>query len=384
MKIILSGVETNNKGAELMLYAILQEIERRFPKAIVYIPCTCVRQGLGYVKTSLDFRYTSSPLLEKFIRKFRIKGIFRKLHFSQEVFSRLDIVKGAEWFIDGSGFVFGDQWELTDEFLNMWRGKLKPLKDRGCKIVFLPQALGPAEKPVSKKAFAMLNEYASVIMPREQVSYNYVKESGVVDMSKVRMFTDFTSLVEGTFPKGYEHLKNGICVIPNMQIIRNQAITYKDYISQLTAIIEKARKSGHPVYLLNHEGIKDEELCYRCKESLGGGIDVVTGINALEVKGLIASAYAVITSRFHGLASALNSCVPSLATSWSHKYEELFCNYDITDSVLPLDNLDKTLEKVDSMLEMYNNVKIRAKLNVSVPQIKAQTREMWKNVWNLT
>ena len=367
-----------------MLYAILQEIERKFPKAIVYIPCTCVRQGLGYVKTSIDFRYTSSPLLIKIILKSHLRGLFRKLHLSQDVFSRLDIVRGAEWFINGSGFVFGDQWNLTDEIINIWRGRLKPLKDRGCKVVFLPQALGPAEKHGSKKAFAMLSEYASIIMPREQVSYNYVKESGVVDMSKVRMFTDFTSLVEGTFPKGYERQKDGICVIPNMKMISQGKIAYEDYISLLTAIIEKARKSGHPVYLLNHEGIKDEELCYRCKESLGGNIDVVTGINALEVKGLIASAYAVITSRFHGLASALNSGVPSLATSWSHKYEELFRDYGITDSVLPLDNLDKAMEKVDCLLDKHNNAEIRVKLNGYVSQIKAQTREMWKVVWNLT
>lgn len=384
MKIVLSGVETNNKGAELMLYAILQEIERNFPKAKVYIPPISVSQGLNYVKTSLDFRYTSNPLLDKFIRKFRIKDIFCKHHLLQKFFYRLDIVKGAEWFIDGSGFAFGDQWELTDEVINMWRGRLHPLKDNGCKVVFLPQALGPAERSGSKKSFAMLSEYASIIMPREQVSYNYVKDSGVVDMSKVRMFTDFTSLVEGSFPKGYEHLRNGICIIPNMKMISHGKLSYGDYISLLTAIIEKTRKSGHPVYLLNHEGIKDEELCYRCKESLDGNIVVVTGINALEVKGLIASAYAVITSRFHGLVSALNSCVPSLATSWSHKYEELFRDYGISDSVLPLGNLDKALEKVDSLLDMHNNVEIRAKLNVSVPQIKAQTREMWKVVWSLT
>ena len=37
MKYVLNGVETNNKGAEIMLYAILQEIERRDKDAVVYL-----------------------------------------------------------------------------------------------------------------------------------------------------------------------------------------------------------------------------------------------------------------------------------------------------------------------------------------------------------
>ena len=36
MRYILNGVETNNKGAEIMLYAILQEIERRDKDAVVF------------------------------------------------------------------------------------------------------------------------------------------------------------------------------------------------------------------------------------------------------------------------------------------------------------------------------------------------------------
>lgn len=39
MKVVLSGVETNNKGAELMLYAILQEIERRSPGSTIIDTC---------------------------------------------------------------------------------------------------------------------------------------------------------------------------------------------------------------------------------------------------------------------------------------------------------------------------------------------------------
>ena len=71
MKIVLSGVQTINKGAELMLYAILQEIERKWPDAEVFIPPMRIRQGLDYVQTSLDLKYTSAPLISIIFNKFK-------------------------------------------------------------------------------------------------------------------------------------------------------------------------------------------------------------------------------------------------------------------------------------------------------------------------
>ena len=202
-------------------------------------------------------------------------------------------------------------------------------------------------------------------------------------MDRVRLFTDFTSLVEGVFPQKYNHLRNGICIIPNMKMIDKGSISYDDYIHLLTTFIEEGKKSGHVVYLLNHEGLRDELLANRCRESIGGGIEVVTGLNALEVKGLIASAYLVITSRFHGVASALNSCVPCLATSWSHKYQELYNDYNMHDCVLPLDNDIKAIEQIRQYLNTDKNLKIRNILNEQVPHIKDETREMWKTVWSI-
>jgi colanic acid/amylovoran biosynthesis protein len=265
----------------------------------------------------------------------------------------------------------------------MWQDMLRPLHKRGCKIVFLPQAFGPVEKPNTKKILELLNGNADLIMPRERISLSYLQKSSVIDMNKVKMFTDFTSLVEGAFPEGYEHLRNGICIIPNLRMIDKGIISYDAYIRLLTDIVSEGKKSGHPVYLLNHEGLKDEKLCFECQKSFGDDIEVVTNLNALEVKGLIASAYLVITSRFHGLASALNSCVPSLATSWSHKYEELCKDYKLKDCVLPLNDLSKSLEKVALMLEDSKNNEIRNHLSLQVPKIKSQTIEMWNSIWSL-
>ena len=65
MRIVLSGIETNNKGAELMLYAILQEIERKYPNAEVFVVSLdlpfaqgrfCSIEGIQNVVALSDFK----------------------------------------------------------------------------------------------------------------------------------------------------------------------------------------------------------------------------------------------------------------------------------------------------------------------------------------
>ena len=380
MKIVLTGVETNNKGAELMLYAILQEIERKWPDSEVYLSFSQIKQGLKYVKTNLKLRLTPFSCI---VQKLYLEGIFWKLHLPQEVFAKTYVVKDADILLDGSGFAFGDQWNYMDCHIKHWETKLKPLYEKGCRIIFLPQAFGPVEKPNTRKILAVLNNYADLVMPREQMSYDYIKGSGVVDMKKVKIYKDFTSLVEGVFPPQYAHLRNGICIIPNMQMIRMNKISHDDYLNLLAKIILEGQNSGHPVYLLNHEGKNDEELCKACQQHLNGNISVVTELNALEVKGLIASSYLVITSRFHGLVSSLNSGVPGLATSWNHKYEELFDDYGLDGYILPLDDIDKSVSMVQKLLCKDENERIRKHLNEYIPRIKEQTKEMWRCVWDV-
>ena len=230
MKIILSGVNTNNKGAELMLYAILQEIERKFPNAKVYIPYSRVKKRIDYIRTCVDFRYTP---FSKFAYRVHLYGFFKKLHVPLTYYWRNEILRDADWFIDGSGFSFSDQWNINNERVRMWKYKLGALYYRGCKIVFLPQAFGPVKLPNTKKALSVLNDYASAILPREKVSYDYLFHSGVVDMKKVKIYSDFTSLVEGVFPSKHEAVRNGICIIPNMRMIDKGAISFNNYISLL-------------------------------------------------------------------------------------------------------------------------------------------------------
>ena len=379
MNIVLSGVETTNKGAELMLYAILQEIERRFPHATVFLSKDRICQGTEYIQTKLDFRELPYAKLENTLH---LNALIWRFHLPYRLMPHMMAINKIDYFIDGSGFKYSDQFNFTRSAVTSLGMQLLAYRKKKAKIVFLPQAFGPFEKKETKNAISVLNTYASVLMPRETVSYRYIEQSGVVDMDKVRIFPDFTSLVKGEFPERYSHLKNSVCIIPNQQMFSKGVTSKNKYLELLSRIIEHVKKAGHNIFLLNHEGIRDEKLCMELKAKLSHPIEVITGLNALEVKGLIASSYLVISSRFHGVASALNSCVPSLATSWSHKYEELFKDYNLDGCILSLDDTERTLKTVDDFLQEAKNKEIRDALSLQIPRIEEATREMWNVVWN--
>lgn len=183
-------------------------------------------------------------------------------------------------------------------------------------------------------------------------------------------------------PEKYANLKGGICIIPNKQMVRMGVLSEDDYISFLVRVIDEAKKTERKVYLLNHEGIEDEQLAISCQKKIGFNIEVVSGINALETKGIISTAYLVITSRFHGVASALNSCVPCLATSWSHKYACLFADYGQNDCVLSLKDNEKDLAKIKQFLSPEENRRIREKLATHLPKIQESAKTMWSEIWN--
>lgn len=380
MKIILTGVETNNKGAELMLYAILQEIERKWKNAIIYISKKQVFCDLDNIRTKLDLRFIPCEQIENMTH---MNGLYRSLHLPFSFLPHVLKMGHIDYLIDGSGFAFSDQFNFFHQDAMDLNRRLASYKQKGTKIIYLPQAFGPFDKPGTKEVLSVLGRHAEVLMPREKVSLQYISKSGLIDMGKVKMYTDFTSLIEGEFPSQYAHLKDGICIIPNHQMINKGIISFDNYMHFLNCVINKGKDSGHPTYLLNHGGKMDENLCVELGRKFNGEIEIVSGLDALKVKGLISTAYLVISSRYHGVASSLNSCVPCLATSWSHKYKELFNDYGMADCIMPVDDEEKALAMIDAFLNKSKNEEVRQNLSLQVPRIKNEVRQMWNTVWEI-
>lgn len=374
MNIVLSGVGVANKGAELMTYAVLQEIEKKYPQATVYVSTYVLDPyGINYIDTSLKLKFVPYHSLIRLCNKL-------KLYFFKDIFSACSVPK-ADFFIDFSGFLFSDQFNLTSKQVDKWCRTLKNYHDQGTRICFLSQAFGPITKENTKRVIKCISEYADLVVAREKVSYTFLKEFGFPS-EKLYLYTDFTSTVQPVLAQQYSHLRDGICIIPNERMVSMGIISIDEYIKFLNCVSKKAQSFGKTVFFLNHGGVQDYELAKRCSQSLETQVEVIQNINALEVKGVLSSSYLCISSRFHGVASSLNCNVPCLATSWSHKYKELFSDYNINGCILNLNDLDSVIDKLEEYLDPSNNENTRKILSEVHPKIKKQADQMWTLVWN--
>ena len=137
MKIEIKGVQFVNKGAELMLSAILARIEQYWPDADIVLkggPLSSYKQRallgayqkLSLRKNRLDLNGLFYCMPKSFHRYLKTWGILTE--------ADIDIV------LDASGFAYGDQWGWLQ--IRHLGAELSRSAKHGKQYVFLPQAFG--------------------------------------------------------------------------------------------------------------------------------------------------------------------------------------------------------------------------------------------------
>ena len=381
LRILVNGTNTVNKGAELMFYAILRNIEKTNPEAeIIYndLAYKGDNKEISYFDSNLKIvkpPFRTQPII-KFFKRFHVYGILSRLKIDLD--NLITAYSNPDLFLDASGYFVSDKWNFTKKRVQNYEFFLKRLKANGTKIVFLPQAFGPLDKDNTKLLMNTIKKYADIIFARDQTSYNYITSMGIKS-DKLKLYPDFTVIVDGKPNPKYQNLKDYVCIIPNERMIDKGGASENDYMNLLYSLILQCKAAKKNVYILNHEGKQDEILCRKLATKYN--IPVVTGLNALEVKGFISKAYIVISSRFHGAVSSLNSCVPCLSTSWSHKYEELYKGYGQDNAILNPKDIEGCIHKLNYLLDSENNQQIRKVLKNQKEKHIQLTNEMWNLVW---
>jgi colanic acid/amylovoran biosynthesis protein len=152
------------------------------------------------------------------------------------------------------------------------------------------------------------------------------------------------------------------------------------YLNFLTEAIEVVECLGLNPVLLNHEGEKDHGICLELLARLENKPIFLSDLSALETKRVIGLSVFCLSSRFHGCISSLSQGVPALATSWSHKYEELYRDYQCPDYLMDVSGSAAVLkDKMEQIVADRTAISLR--LLKQAEAQKTTIREMWTEVF---
>lgn len=366
-----------NKGAELMLYAILEKIKGEFPQA----------------------KFCMTPILDSQPYEKRAQlGLYQKIHFWKKGFhlgelinvlpngikERFGIVssKDVDVVLDAAGFTYSDQWgqkscEELASSCRLW-------KKNDTKVILLPQAFGPFKSHYNQRDMKTVTENCDLIFAREQDSYDYLLEiSG--EQENIKLAPDFTNLMEGVLPENFNTKENRFCIVPNYRMIDKTSKEQSDaYLPFLIICAKYLLEKNQKPFILVHEGEKDMKLAKKINDATGGNLNIIQELHPLKIKGILGACEGTIGSRFHGLVSALSQGVPSLATGWSHKYQMLFKDYGFEDGLLDVTANEKEIyKKIDLVIEEKSRSHIENSIGKNGIRLKKESEKMWNQVFSI-
>lgn len=385
----LSGVGFINKGAELMLHAILQEFNDRDKYKLVTdftVGPFEKRMKLGLYQ---KFRFNPLGFYPDNTGK---ENALKNIQKDKELYNNLDSVF-IEGFglvnpdeinvvLDASGFRYSSQWGdlKTQTFSFLYEQWSK----EGKKIILLPQAFGPFYSDEIKKAFISITDSAQLICPRDEQSFNYVMDiCPDRNKHKIKKFPDFTCLVKPNKNNLSQVFNEEVCIIPNYRMKDKMSDkAYTQYIKLLRQSISFLKENDIKFFFLLHEiGGNDHVIIDDLKTEVDFEASIVCEENPLKIKEIISQSYTVIGSRYHGLVSALTSGVPCIGIGWSHKYMELFKDFNIEEYLI------SNLEDIDSFKSILNKFfkkeiveQTRGSLIKHSSIYKLETEKMWSLV----
>jgi colanic acid/amylovoran biosynthesis protein len=375
MIIEIRKVGFRNKGAELMLLAIVKRLHAVYPDATLTMAPSAPGGEQPFARMTALGLCPKASLTRGGVEWGNLATLIParlRRRYGLVLDREVDVV------IDAAGFAYSDQW--GDAPVRELARATRRWRRRGTKVIFMPQAFGPFTNATIQKDIVSAVDNADLVMPRDSTSYRYLTEASG-QRETIQQYPDFTNLIAGVVPDDFDTNSFGVALVPNVRMIdKVHDASGGRYLEFMTACAKRLSSLDARPYLLVHEGADDERLA-REISAASGGIPVVKEDDPLKLKGMLGASRAVVASRFHALVSALSQGVPAVATGWSHKYTELFEDYGFPEGVLSIDDDAGSVNAMlDKLIDAEASEKISARLLQSSQRLKVLSEEMWSTV----
>jgi polysaccharide pyruvyl transferase WcaK-like protein len=362
-----------NKGAELMLYAILKKIKKEYPHAVLCMEPYPISAPIRKIKSM------NMKIKPRFFYKGLQLGDILNF-FPNFILNIFGIVadRQVDIVLDAAGFAYSDEWNIRN--IEELENSCARWRRNGTKVILLPQAFGPFKSDKHKALIKKAIKNIDLVYCRERESYEHLTKA-VGSLEKIKLSGDFTNLIEGIVPESFDRVNNQFCIVPNYRMIdKTNPEESKAYLPFMIEVTRYLFEKGKVPFILAHEGVNDEMLAEKIRLEVDKKVQIITEVNPLKIKGIIGTSTGIVGSRFHGLVSALSQGVPALATGWSHKYKMLFQDYKFQEGLLsPLIDIDD-LHKIMDFIFDRNTETITNRLNIESQRLKLETERMWVEI----
>lgn len=377
MNVLIDNAGFINKGAELMLYSVMEQMLALYGKNTSFV----VRRNIPENKKGEVYAYIDQK------RQNLIPTKCIPAYLTKKVFGYV-APKDINLLLDAGGYWLGDAWvyKYTDNYKKSYLNYYSRLISYGVKMVMLPQAFGPFENEISRRFIKSIFPFFQLIFARDRSSYQHLTKA-VGTHPNIKIAPDFTNIfnpeVSVIFEAKFSRFRNQICIIPNLKMLTHTNDSYANkYLDFLKNLVKEFLKLNSDFYFLIHEEQDDKQIVLELEKEFDQHFNIIEGLRADELKWLIGTSKTCITSRFHGLVSALSQGVPAFCTSWSHKYLELLNEYGFTEGLISLTNdIEADISKIINLCTNLQQERVyREKLeHISIIE-KNKTFAMWEDI----
>jgi polysaccharide pyruvyl transferase WcaK-like protein len=373
MLIQLKGGSFSNRGDQLMLIAVVDRFRAVAPHVAL---ASHTWYGSYEERARLGLRHTLWAPKRTSLAGTLGRWFFRKYGRPFGIVAEED----AQAVLDLSGYCYGDCWGPGSTL--RLPGRARAAHRRGQKMILLPQALGPFNDPRTARALAQAAEFIDLIFARDRESYAHMAATGA-DMSRVEISPDFTNLVSAAPWPEAAQLDPYACIVANERMLdKAPRHLAEKYVEFLASSITQCERRGLETLIVVHDVADDARIVGKLRTLLSRQPLVVDSPDPRVLKGVLGGAQVVIGSRYHALVGALSQGVPCIGTSWSHKYEALFDDYDCRDMLLNPDVSENVLcDRIDRAVDLQSHEELERGLRQRAWELQERAQAMWNKIF---
>lgn len=392
MQISIVGGELFNKGAQAMVFAVVNEVKIRYPNAKIALLSGRDFNRKDAEKEQYDFKIAPWDIRLK-LRQLPLVKLFisRKHCTATQENDAIQFFKHSDLVIDVSGYGLSSVFSnvrVASYLLDLWLAKKMARK-----LILMPQSFGPFHFGKKQGLFNLLLKWLIQtpvrIYAREQAGYEQISPF-TSNPDNIRLSPD--TVLQSQHPKTSNIFKNdglnklqvaphSVAIIPNEKVFKHNRDN--DLHAMYIKMVEQLISFKKHVYLIYHSS-EDLVICQKIKAAFhntDGVILVEQEYNALELSSLISQMDYIIASRYHAVVHAYRDGIPALVLGWAVKYSELMAHFAQKQYSLDMrDTLSEEhlLERLTHLNEQY----IQEATLISEKIVNIQSVDLFSDVFS--